>query len=125
MIGYAPFPVLKYCWLFITPLICASTLLYSLLGSKSVPSLDQSVPHWSYKFAPLLTVIPMVCIPVFLFISLRRGRDIITPSSDLKQLRPNSPRLTLFNRVIIKAQRSRNIQEDGAEKANTEHTSGV
>uniref|UniRef100_A0A8C1YUL3 Transporter n=1 Tax=Cyprinus carpio TaxID=7962 RepID=A0A8C1YUL3_CYPCA len=23
MIGYAPFPVLKYCWLFITPLICA------------------------------------------------------------------------------------------------------
>lgn len=22
MIGYAPFPILKYCWLFITPLIC-------------------------------------------------------------------------------------------------------
>ncbi|ROL50095.1 Sodium- and chloride-dependent GABA transporter 2 [Anabarilius grahami] len=124
MIGYAPFPVLKYCWLFITPLICAATLLYSLLGSKSVSSV-QSVPDWSYKFAPLLTVIPMVCIPIFLFVSLRRGRDIITPSSDLKQLRPNSPRLTLFNRVIIKPQRSRHIQEDGAEKANTEHSSGV
>uniref|UniRef100_A0A671QU58 Transporter n=1 Tax=Sinocyclocheilus anshuiensis TaxID=1608454 RepID=A0A671QU58_9TELE len=125
MIGYAPFPVLKYCWLFITPLICAATLLYNLLGSKSVSSADEFVPDWSYNLAPLLTVIPMVCIPIFLFISLGRGRDIITPSSDLKQLRPNSPRLTLFNRVIIKPQRSRHIQEDGEEKANKEHTSGV
>uniref|UniRef100_A0A672M2I5 Transporter n=1 Tax=Sinocyclocheilus grahami TaxID=75366 RepID=A0A672M2I5_SINGR len=125
MIGYAPFPVLKYCWLFITPLICAATLLYNLLGSKSVSSADRFVPDWSYNLAPLLTVIPMVCIPIFLFISLGRGRDIITPSSDLKQLRPNSPRLTLFNRVIIKPQRSRHIQEDGEEKANNEHTSGV
>jgi len=54
-----------------------------------------------------------------------QGHDIITPSTDLKQLRPNSPRLTLFNRVIIKAQKSQHVQEDGAEKANTEHTSGV
>lgn len=54
-----------------------------------------------------------------------QGRDIITPSSDLRQLRPNNPRLTLFNHVIIKPQRSRPIQEDGAEKANTEHSSGV
>uniref|UniRef100_A0A673IX14 Transporter n=1 Tax=Sinocyclocheilus rhinocerous TaxID=307959 RepID=A0A673IX14_9TELE len=120
MIGYAPFPVLKYCWLFITPLICVATLLYNLLGSKSVSSADPFVPDWSYKLAPLLTVIPMVCIPIFLF-----GRNIITPSSDLKQLRPNSPRLTLFNRVIIKPQRSQHIQEDGEEKANKEHTSGV
>uniref|UniRef100_A0A8C1QZD8 Transporter n=1 Tax=Cyprinus carpio TaxID=7962 RepID=A0A8C1QZD8_CYPCA len=125
MIGYAPFPVLKYCWLFITPLICAATLLYNLMGSKSLSSADQFVPDWSYKLAPLLTLIPMVCIPVFLFISLGTGRGIITPSSDLKQLRPNSPRLTLFNRVIIKPQRSRHIQEDGEEKANKEHTSRV
>uniref|UniRef100_A0A8C2G6R8 Transporter n=1 Tax=Cyprinus carpio TaxID=7962 RepID=A0A8C2G6R8_CYPCA len=125
MIGYAPFPVLKYCWLFITPLICAATLLYNLMGSKSLSSADQFVPDWSYKLAPLLTLIPMVCIPVFLFVSLGTGRGIITPSSDLKQLRPNSPRLTLFNRVIIKPQRSRHIQEDGEEKANKEHTSRV
>uniref|UniRef100_A0A8C1S511 Transporter n=1 Tax=Cyprinus carpio TaxID=7962 RepID=A0A8C1S511_CYPCA len=72
MIGYAPFPVLKYCWLFITPLICAATLLYNLLGSKSVSPADQFVPDWSYKLAPLLTVIPMVCIPIFSFISLGR-----------------------------------------------------
>ncbi|RXN05143.1 sodium- and chloride-dependent GABA transporter 2-like isoform X1 [Labeo rohita] len=122
MIGYAPFPVLKYCWLFITPLICAATLLYNLLGSKSVSAADQFVPDWSYKLAPLLTVIPMVCIPIYLFVSLVRGHDIITPSSDLKQLRPNNPRLTLFNRVIIKPQRSQHIQEDGEEKANTELT---
>lgn len=125
MIGYAPFPVLKYCWLFITPLICAATLLYNLLGTKSVSLSDQFVPDWSYMLAPLLTVIPMVCIPVFSFVSLGTGRGIITPSGDLKQLRPDSPRLTLFNHVIIKPQRSPHIQEDGEEKANKEHTSGV
>uniref|UniRef100_A0A671SCG2 Transporter n=1 Tax=Sinocyclocheilus anshuiensis TaxID=1608454 RepID=A0A671SCG2_9TELE len=72
MIGYAPFPVLKYCWLFISPLICVATLLYNLLGSKSVSSADPFVPDWSYKLAPLLTVIPMVYIPIFLFVSLGR-----------------------------------------------------
>lgn len=49
-----------------------ATLLYNLLGSKSVSPADQFVPDWSYKLAPLLTVIPMVCIPIFLFISLGR-----------------------------------------------------
>lgn len=51
-----------------------ATLLYSLLGSKSVSSVH-SVPDWSYKFAPLLTVIPMICIPIFLFVSLKRVRE--------------------------------------------------
>ncbi|XP_051544675.1 sodium- and chloride-dependent GABA transporter 2-like [Myxocyprinus asiaticus] len=124
MIGYAPFPVLKYCWLFITPFICATTLLYNLLGSKSAPSSDEFVPDWSYGVAPLLALIPMICIPVFLLISLRKGRGIITPSSDLKQIRPNNPRLTLFNCVIIKPQRSQH-QEDGEEKVINHHTSGV
>ncbi|XP_051546830.1 sodium- and chloride-dependent GABA transporter 2-like [Myxocyprinus asiaticus] len=124
MIGYTPFPVLKYCWLFITPFVCAATLLYNLLGSKSATSDDEFVPDWSYGVAPLLTLIPMICIPIFLLISLRKGRDIITPSSDLKQIRPNNPRLTLFNHVIIKPQRFQH-QEDGEEKVIKDHTSGV
>lgn len=54
-----------------------------------------------------------------------QGRGIITPSSDLKQIRPNSPRLTIFNRVIIKPQLSPINQEDVEEKATGDFTSGV
>nr|XP_055047308.1 sodium- and chloride-dependent GABA transporter 2-like [Misgurnus anguillicaudatus]XP_055047309.1 sodium- and chloride-dependent GABA transporter 2-like [Misgurnus anguillicaudatus]XP_055047310.1 sodium- and chloride-dependent GABA transporter 2-like [Misgurnus anguillicaudatus] len=123
MIGYAPIAALKYCWLFITPLICSTTLLYNLLGNRNA-STDE-VPDWTYTIAPLLTVIPIICIPVFIVFSLRKGQDILTPSSDLKQIRPNSPRLTVCNRVIIKPQRAQKNQEDGYEKVTTDHTSGV
>ncbi|KAI7797795.1 sodium- and chloride-dependent GABA transporter 2-like isoform X2 [Triplophysa rosa] len=126
MIGYAPLGngVLKYCWLFITPFICGATLLYNLLGSRNV-STDEFVPDWTYKIAPLFTFIPMICIPMFVLISIRKGPGIITPSSDLKQIRPNSPRLTIFNRVIFKPQISQSNQEDVKEKATADFTSGV
>uniref|UniRef100_A0A672M2I7 Transporter n=1 Tax=Sinocyclocheilus grahami TaxID=75366 RepID=A0A672M2I7_SINGR len=72
MIGYAPFPVLKYCWLFITPLICAVSSHFVSSTFSLFSNSDRFVPDWSYNLAPLLTVIPMVCIPIFLFISLGR-----------------------------------------------------
>ncbi|XP_031428504.1 sodium- and chloride-dependent GABA transporter 2-like isoform X2 [Clupea harengus] len=31
MIGYRPAPVMKYCWLFITPAVCLSTLIFSIV----------------------------------------------------------------------------------------------
>ncbi|XP_065130738.1 sodium- and chloride-dependent GABA transporter 2-like [Paramisgurnus dabryanus] len=123
MIGYAPIAALKYCWLFITPLICSATLLYNLIGNRNAST--EVVPDWTYTIAPLLTVFPMICIPVFIVFSLWKGRDILTPSSDLKQIRPSSPRLTVCNRVIVKPQRAQKNQEDGYEKVTTDHTSGV
>uniref|UniRef100_A0AAY4EH63 Transporter n=1 Tax=Denticeps clupeoides TaxID=299321 RepID=A0AAY4EH63_9TELE len=91
MIGYPLCPALKYCWLFITPIICGGTLLYNVLFQYS-----ENVVHKSSStqvLSSLLIVTPMVCIPVYMLISLWRG--IATPSSDLRQLKPCSPRLTL------------------------------
>ncbi|XP_062852549.1 sodium- and chloride-dependent GABA transporter 2-like [Trichomycterus rosablanca] len=104
MIGYRLMPVLKYCWLFITPSICGATLLYDLISSDPIGSSD-FVPSWGSAVAALLTLAPMICIPIFVLVSLKRGRDRIVPSSDLQQRNPDKPRLTLCNRVILKSQR--------------------
>ncbi|KAL6459872.1 hypothetical protein MHYP_G00316310 [Metynnis hypsauchen] len=128
MIGYTPMPVLKYCWLFITPLICGATLLYDLIVSSPVDSSFHSRPSWASMIAALLTLTPMVCVPAFVLISLRRGPGQISPSPDLQQASPHKPRLTLCNHVILKRQRVLYRGGDKgreAEKAITEDTNEV
>ncbi|XP_028809571.1 sodium- and chloride-dependent GABA transporter 2-like [Denticeps clupeoides] len=104
MIGYPLCPALKYCWLFITPIICGGTLLYNVLFQYS-----ENVVHKSSStqvLSSLLIVTPMVCIPVYMLISLWRNREgIATPSSDLRQLKPCSPRLTLCGIIVLEAQK--------------------
>ncbi|XP_062373479.1 sodium- and chloride-dependent GABA transporter 2-like [Sardina pilchardus] len=94
MIGYPPFPVLKYCWLFITPLICGATLCYNMVTtSVSLP--------WGRGLAYILMLTPMLCIPAFILVALlKTSEDQLTPSSDLRQIRPHKARLTLFGLVI-------------------------
>lgn len=104
MIGYKPFPVLKYCWLFITPLLCWVNLSYNM---------TIRFPLIVYGFYPgiggtivgaLLLVTPLMCIPVFLFITLcKTPENMTTSSKDLRQARPHNPILTLCNHVIFKA----------------------
>ncbi|XP_066523176.1 sodium- and chloride-dependent GABA transporter 2-like isoform X2 [Hoplias malabaricus] len=127
MIGYPPMPVLKYCWLFITPLICGATLLYDLISSAPVGS-NTFVPSWGSPVAALLTVTPMLCVPVFVIISLRKSPGQICPSPDLQQASPHKPRLTLCGRVLIKRQRPYNKvaeKDKVAENAFTEDTNQV
>ncbi|XP_010885633.1 sodium- and chloride-dependent GABA transporter 2 [Esox lucius] len=121
MIGYRPFPlVLKYCWLFVTPLICAVTMLYDALTSSSIniPGVDQVLGSWASRMASLLILTPLLCIPVFILPSLwRNPRGMATPSPDLRQAKPHEPRLTLCKRVIIRGQeKPPRIDGEGDEK---------
>ncbi|KAI4899796.1 hypothetical protein NFI96_001145 [Prochilodus magdalenae] len=128
MIGYPPMPVLKYCWLFITPFVCGATLLYDLVDSVPLGSTANFVPSWGSTIAVLLTLTPMLCVPVFVLISLRRGPGQISPSPDLQQASPHKPRLTLCKQVIIKKQRVLRKEADKgreAGKASTEDPSEV
>eukprot|EP00066_Takifugu_rubripes_P022394 XP_011611660.1 PREDICTED: sodium- and chloride-dependent betaine transporter-like isoform X1 [Takifugu rubripes] len=102
MIGYRPFPVLKYCWLCITPFICGILLLLSRMGRQHVFSGNHV---WSQVLAFVLLFTPMMCIPVFMLISLWRGtQNVTTPSSDLRQARPHKPALTLCKHVVCAGQ---------------------
>uniref|UniRef100_A0A3Q1GMR7 Transporter n=1 Tax=Acanthochromis polyacanthus TaxID=80966 RepID=A0A3Q1GMR7_9TELE len=95
MIGYFPFPVLKYCWMFITPLICGRLFM-----------VDGYIPGaWVSILGILLVATPLICIPVYVLVSLyRNGNNMTTPSRDLRQAKPHKPVLTLCGYVIFKAQ---------------------
>ncbi|CAG01917.1 unnamed protein product [Tetraodon nigroviridis] len=45
MIGYVPFPVLKYCWLFITPLVCAVGSICGFLSGFDVCSFQKHLSN--------------------------------------------------------------------------------
>ncbi|XP_038144351.1 sodium- and chloride-dependent GABA transporter 2-like [Cyprinodon tularosa] len=113
MIGYRPTPVLKYCWMFVTPLICVITMLYNL--SKENPiSLNGELPGPAVSaIASLLIAIPLMCIPAFIFVSLYRDpKNMISPSKDLRQVSPGKPILTLCNMAIFEGQRQPSTNKD-------------
>lgn len=57
MIGYKPFPVLKYCWMFITPLICwvRYSHLSPILHSSTLMCISCHVFICTHYFVPDIT----------------------------------------------------------------------
>ncbi|KAL6116780.1 uncharacterized protein ACO6RY_14726 [Pungitius sinensis] len=109
MIGFRPFPVLKYCWLFITPLVCGVTLIYEVINSHRLTVYDHVISNWGAVLGSLLILAPLICIPVFVLVSLcKNPLNMSTPSGDLRQARPNKPLLTLCGRVIFEGQAAEN-----------------
>lgn len=99
MIGYRPLPVLKYCWLFVTPLICGVsgrtrlsaarsvipsmalhfttfvhfvqlTLFYRVMQSSPATVYDYQPGVWATVVGSLLIFLPLMCIPAFVLISM-------------------------------------------------------
>ncbi|XP_035531610.1 sodium- and chloride-dependent betaine transporter-like [Morone saxatilis] len=106
MLGYRPFPMLKYCWMFITPLICVITLLYNLSQEHFFMVYDYVPGPWVSTIGSLLIITPLICIPAFILVSLYKDlNNMTTSSSDLRQVRPHKPILTLCKRVIFGPQR--------------------
>ncbi|KAM6961577.1 sodium- and chloride-dependent betaine transporter-like [Tautogolabrus adspersus] len=113
MIGYAPNPLLKYCWLFITPIICGLTLLYDLSQTHTFEVYGFVPGAWGAVIGSLLIATPLMCIPIFIFVLMCKNPDnMTTPSSDLRQARPHKPILTLCGKVIFKAQGKPNRSVD-------------
>ncbi|XP_018526544.1 sodium- and chloride-dependent GABA transporter 2 [Lates calcarifer] len=105
MLGYPPFPVLKYCWLFFTPLLCMLTMLYNLTKTHQFLVYGYALGKWYNTLGALLVVTPLICIPAFILVALwKNPQNMTAPSSDLRQARPHKPVLTLCKCVIFKAQ---------------------
>lgn len=127
MIGYKPNPVLKYCWLFVVPFLCGVTLMYRTLQTTTYRIYDY-MPSIAYKaLGVFLFLIPLICIPVFLLISMCRGVDDMSKSSkELRQTQPHKPILTLCKCVVLRGQRQPNRSlADTNEKMMMEERSGV
>ncbi|XP_043964719.1 sodium- and chloride-dependent GABA transporter 2-like [Gambusia affinis] len=114
MIGYRPSPVLKYCWMFVTPLICVVTVLYTLAKDSPLSVYGELFGSSASTIAALLIATPLICIPTYIFITLCRDpKNMTTPSKDLRQVSPDKPVLTMCNLVIFQAQLdpNRNLEE--------------
>ncbi|KAJ8249836.1 hypothetical protein COCON_G00230520 [Conger conger] len=119
MIGYKPYPVIKYCWLFVTPIICVFMLSYS------ITEVQNYTEEWLVLgLGSLMMLLSMMCIPAYILVRLCKsnGTDITAASADLRQARPHKPRLTLCRRVIFPG-RTASHREAEEEKLVGEHTS--
>uniref|UniRef100_A0A8C2JG08 Transporter n=1 Tax=Cyprinus carpio TaxID=7962 RepID=A0A8C2JG08_CYPCA len=65
MIGYRPFPWMKWCWSFITPCVCMGIFLFHLLNYKPLTYNNVYVyPWWGEVIGWCMALSSMLCIPV-------------------------------------------------------------
>ncbi|XP_069484687.1 sodium- and chloride-dependent betaine transporter [Ambystoma mexicanum] len=92
MIGYRPWPIVKFCWQFVTPAICFGTFLFSLIKYTPLKYNNSYVyPPWGYAIGWLMAISSMICIPVYaIYILLKtkgtlsqRLKFLVTPAEDL------------------------------------------
>ncbi|TRY54991.1 hypothetical protein DNTS_020744 [Danionella cerebrum] len=92
MIGYRPLKLMKYCWKYITPVVCISTFVFSLV--KFTPlKFNNTVeyPWWGYAVGWWFTLSSTLLVPLWMVYAVlatpgtlrQRLHVLCTPSSDL------------------------------------------
>ncbi|XP_012988176.2 sodium- and chloride-dependent creatine transporter 1 [Esox lucius] len=74
MIGYRPFPWMKWCWSFITPCVCMGIFLFHLFNYKPLTYNNTYVyPWWGEVIGWCMALMSMLCIPVSVLYKLCRS----------------------------------------------------
>ncbi|XP_040014958.1 sodium- and chloride-dependent GABA transporter 2-like [Xiphias gladius] len=67
MIGYQPWPVMKYCWQYFTPAICTCTLLFSVVKYSPLKfSNTYEYPWWGYTIGGFFTLSSTLMVPLWM-----------------------------------------------------------
>uniref|UniRef100_V9KCG5 Transporter n=1 Tax=Callorhinchus milii TaxID=7868 RepID=V9KCG5_CALMI len=102
MIGYRPFILIKWCWMFITPGICGGIFIFFIVRYKPLKYNNvYTYPTWGHGLGWLLALSSMLCIPFGILYKLsqvdgtlsQRFRKLTTPSPEL-QMRGKSSLVT-------------------------------
>ncbi|MBN3304472.1 S6A13 protein, partial [Amia calva] len=73
MIGYRPWPLIKYCWRYLTPAMCTGTCIFSLVKYTPVKYNSSYVyPGWAYELGWCLALSSVPCVPVWMIYRLSR-----------------------------------------------------
>ncbi|XP_066519460.1 sodium- and chloride-dependent GABA transporter 2-like isoform X2 [Hoplias malabaricus] len=92
MIGYNPMPVVKYCWKYITPVVCTATFVFSLVKFNPLKFNNTiEYPWWGYAIGWWFTLSSTLLVPLWMIYALLRSsgslrerlRVLCTPASDL------------------------------------------
>ncbi|XP_064155720.1 sodium- and chloride-dependent GABA transporter 2-like isoform X2 [Anguilla rostrata] len=83
MIGYRPLPLIKYCWRYVTPVVCTATLIFSLVKYNPLKfNNTQEYPWWGYAIGWFFTLSSTSLVPLYMLYAV-----IVTPGSMRQRLR--------------------------------------
>uniref|UniRef100_A0A671XP27 Transporter n=1 Tax=Sparus aurata TaxID=8175 RepID=A0A671XP27_SPAAU len=72
MIGYRPFPLMKYCWTYITPFICFGTFIFSIVKYSPLKFSNTYVyPLWANILGWFIATVSLSLIPLFVLYKLK------------------------------------------------------
>ncbi|MCJ8734723.1 hypothetical protein PDJAM_G00238560 [Pangasius djambal] len=121
MIGYRPFPWMKWCWSFLTPCVCMGIFVFHLVNYKPLTYNNVYVyPWWGEMIGWLMALSSMLCIPLSVVYKLIMAKgsfrqrwenltkpvwaahhlEYMPPDADIRSLSSLSPG-TEDNKVII------------------------
>ncbi|XP_061668103.1 sodium- and chloride-dependent creatine transporter 1-like isoform X2 [Syngnathoides biaculeatus] len=73
MIGYQPLPYMKWCWSYVTPLVCVGVFLFHVVNYKPLTYNNvYTYPLWGELFGWALALSSMLCIPLTVVYKLLR-----------------------------------------------------
>ncbi|XP_062402174.1 sodium- and chloride-dependent GABA transporter 2-like isoform X2 [Sardina pilchardus] len=93
MIGYRPFPLIKYCWKYVTPVVCSSTFVFSLVKYSPLKFNNTTeYPWWGYAIGWWFTLSSTLLVPLWMIYAIvstpgslrQRLQTLCTPSRDLR-----------------------------------------
>ncbi|XP_005808839.2 sodium- and chloride-dependent GABA transporter 2-like [Xiphophorus maculatus] len=99
MIGYHPFPFMKYCWQYITPLVCFGTFIFSIIKYTPLKFSNSYVyPLWANVLGWFFATVSLSLIPLFVLFKLIKGQgtlrqrflSLCKPVASLNQIRSTS-----------------------------------
>uniref|UniRef100_A0A8C7PAX8 Transporter n=1 Tax=Oncorhynchus mykiss TaxID=8022 RepID=A0A8C7PAX8_ONCMY len=75
MIGYRPWPVIKYCWLYVTPTVCLGTFIFSLVQYKPLKfNKTYLYPDWAYALGWFLGLACVALVPLWMIWKVYRSK---------------------------------------------------
>ncbi|XP_026205345.1 sodium- and chloride-dependent GABA transporter 2-like [Anabas testudineus] len=78
MTGQKPLSLIKYCWMYVTPLICIGTLVYLLLRYTPMRFNNSYVyPWWAYCIGWFLAMSSLSMIPVVMIWKMAKGKGTL------------------------------------------------
>ncbi|KAL7986036.1 hypothetical protein Chor_011202 [Crotalus horridus] len=78
MIGYRPLIMFKWCWMLITPGICAGIFIFFLVKYKPLKYNNVYIyPDWGYGIGWMMALSSMVCIPLWICVKLWKSEGTI------------------------------------------------
>ncbi|XP_036388648.1 sodium- and chloride-dependent GABA transporter 2-like [Megalops cyprinoides] len=90
MIGYRPWPHMKYCWLYVTPAVCTGTFIFSIVKYKPLKfNKTYLYPDWAYVLGWFLGLFSVLLVPLWIVYKITQSKATVWQC--LKQLcRPNN-----------------------------------